>query len=217
MRVVIVGCGRLGSRVANMLDAAGHHTVVIDRDPTAFKQLRLSFRGETIVGFAYDQRTLEKAHLERTDVFVATTRGDNRNIIAALAAKRRFRVPKVVARLYDPDRAEIYQTQGILTVSPVSWSAHRIRDMLLHPAIEEAQEFGNGEVALIRVEAPSVLWGKRVADVTVPGDIMVAVVVRQEKAILPTLGMSFQEGDTVHFAVAREAYARFESFVGGRP
>ena len=154
--------------------------------------------------------------LDRADAFIAATAGDNRNIVAAMAAKRRFRVPLVVARIYDPDRAEIYLAQGIRTVSPVRWSVGTIRDLLLHPAIETEDEFGNGEVAQIRVEVPPDLHDRAVKEVTVPGDIAVAVIVRRGRAILPTLGMRFEPGDVARFVVAREAYARFETFMGMR-
>jgi trk system potassium uptake protein TrkA len=214
MRVVVLGCGRLGSRVANMVDAEAHEVTVIDRDPSAFDKLRPLFAGERIIGHGLDRHVLEAARLDRADAFVAATTGDNRNIVSALAAKRRFRVPKVVARIYDPDRAEIYLRQGIRTVSPVQWSAGRIRDVLLHPAIETEREFGNGEVAQIRVELPHPLAGKSVSDVTIPGDIAVAVVIRAGKAILPTLGLRFEAGDIVRFLVAHEAYGRLESFLG---
>jgi trk system potassium uptake protein TrkA len=213
MRVVVLGCGRLGSRVANMLDAERHQVAVIDRNPEAFESLRPSFSGETIAGFGYDRHVLESARIDRADAFIAATTGDNRNIVAALAAKRRFRVPIVVARIYDPDRAHIYLRQGIRTVSPVEWSAGRIRDMLLHGEIEIEQEFGNGEVAQIRVAIPPGLVGKTVQDVTVVGEIAVSVVVRAGIARFPTLGLRFEPGDVVCFVVAREAYRRFESFL----
>lgn len=199
-----------------MLDGEGHHVVVIDRDPETFGKLRPSFAGDRIIGFGYDRDVFEQARVDRADAFVAATAGDNRNIVAALAAKRRFRVPKVVARIYDPDRAEIYLRQGIRTVSPVVWSAGRIRDILLHPAIETEREYGNGEVAQIRVEVPSQLWGKSIQEVTIPGDVAVSVIVRAGKAILPTLGSRFEQGDIARFVVAREAYGRFESFLGMR-
>lgn len=199
-----------------MLDGDGHQVVAIDRDPESFAKLRPSFAGERIVGFGFDRHVLEQARLERADAFVAATAGDNRNIVAALAAKRRFRVPKVAARIYDPDRAEIFLRQGIRTVSPVAWSAGRIRDILVHPAIETEREYGNGEVAQIRVEVPSQLWGRAIQEVTIPGDVVVSVIVRAGKAILPTLGSRFEQGDIARFVVAREAYGRFESFLGMR-
>jgi trk system potassium uptake protein TrkA len=216
MRVVVLGCGRLGSQVANMLDGEGHQVAIIDRDELAFAKLRRTFSGEKIVGFGFDHDVLASARLDRADAFVAATAGDNRNIVAALAAKRRFRVPKVVARIYDPNRAEIYLRQGILTVSPVQWSAGKIRGVLLYPAIEVEQEFGNGEVAQIRVEVPHSLVGRLVNEVSVPGDISVSTIVRAGKAILPTLGSRFEDGDVVRFVVAREAYRRLESFLGMR-
>ena len=216
MRVIVLGCGRLGSRIADMLDAEAHEVTVMDRDPGAFGLLRRSFGGERIVGFGYDRHVLEQARLERADAFVAAMSGDNRNIVSALVAKRRFRVPTVVARIFDPDRARIYLAQGIRTVSPVQWSAGRIRDILVHPAVEAEREFGNGEVAQIRVVVPPALAGRNVEELTIPGDIAVTVVVRRGIAILPTLGTRLEAGDVVRFAVAREAYARFESFLGMR-
>lgn len=214
MRAVVLGCGRLGSRVANMLDAEGNQVAVIDRDPEAFDKLRPSFSGETIVGFGYDRHVLEEARIDRADAFVAATAGDNRNLVAALVAKRRFRVPIVVARIYDPDRARIYLRQGIRTLSPVEWSAHRIRDILLHGEIETEQEFGNGEVVQIRIVVPPTLAGKTVQDVTVVGEIAVSVIVRAGVARAPTLAMQFEQGDVVRFVVAHEAYSRFESLLG---
>ena len=217
MRVIVLGCGRLGSRIANGLDGQGHDVTVIDRDPNAFALLRRSFAGERIVGFGYDRHVLEQARLHRADAFVAAMSGDNRNIVAALAAKRRFRVPKVVARIFDPDRARIYLAQGIRTVSPVQWSAGRVRDILVHPGVESEREFGNGEVAQIRVVVPPALGGRSVQELTIPGDIAVNVVIRHGVAIVPTLGTRLEAGDVVRFTVAREAYGRFESFleVGG--
>jgi trk system potassium uptake protein TrkA len=157
---------------------------------------------------------LEQARLDRADAFVAAMSGDNRNIVAALAAKRRFRVPTVVARIFDPDRARIYLAQGIRTVSPVQWSAGRVRDILVHPALESEREFGNGEVAQIRVVVPPGLGGRSVDELTIPGDIAVTVIVRRGVAVLPTLGTRLEAGDVVRFNVAHEAYGRFESFLG---
>jgi trk system potassium uptake protein TrkA len=216
MRVIVLGCGRLGSRVANMLDGEGHDVAVIDLNPTAFELLRPTFSGERLVGFGFDRDVLEQARIDRADAFVAATTGDNRNVVAALAAKRRYRVPTVVARIYDPDRARIYLSQGIRTVSPVQWSAGRIRDILLHPAIEAEHEFGDGEVAQVRVKLPPHLDGHSVQEVTIPGDVAVAVIVRNGRAVLPTLGTRLQTGDIARFIVAREAYGRFESFLGMR-
>ena len=199
-----------------MLDAAGHEITVIDREPGTFEMLRPAFSGERVVGFGYDRHVLEQARIDRADAFVAATAGDNRNLVAALVAKRRFRVPIVIARIYDPDRARIYLNQGIRTVSPVQWSAGRIGDILMHPELETEREYGNGEVAQVRVVVPPQLAGRTVQDVTIPGDVVVTVIVRAGRALLPTLGTRFEAGDVARFAVAREAYSRFESFLGMR-
>lgn len=217
MRAIVLGCGRVGSRIANMLDVAGHQVAVIDRDPETFANLRPSFAGETITGFGYDRHVLESGRINRADAFIAATTGDNRNIVAALIAKRRFRVPTVVARIYDPDRAHIFLRQGIRTVSPVEWSAHRIGNILLHNDVETEQEWGNGEVVQIRVSVSADLAGKTVRDVSIAGEIVVATIVRAGVARLPTLGVRFERGDVVRFVVAREAISRLESFLGGRP
>jgi trk system potassium uptake protein TrkA len=200
-----------------MLDVEGHQVAVIDRDQQTFAALRPSFSGETIVGFGYDRHILEAARIERADAFLAATAGDNRNIVAALVAKRRFRVPIVVARIYDPDRAHIYLRQGIRTVSPVEWSAHRMRDILLHGEIETEQEFGNGEVVQIRVVVPPALAGKTVQDVTAVGEISVSAIVRAGVARMPALGVQLEQGDVVRFVVERQAYGRLESFLGISP
>jgi trk system potassium uptake protein TrkA len=217
MRAIVLGCGRVGSRIANMLDAAGNQVAVIDRDPETFSNLRPSFAGETITGFGYDRHVLESGRINRADAFIAATTGDNLNIVAALIAKRRFRVPIVVARIYDPDRAHIYLRQGIRTVSPVEWSAHRIGNILLHSELETEQEWGNGEVVQIRVIVPAGLAGKTVQDVSIVGEIVVATIVHAGVARLPTLGMRFERGDVVRFVVAREAIRRLESFLENRP
>jgi trk system potassium uptake protein TrkA len=217
MRIVVLGCGRVGGGLAGLLDDLGHQVVIVDRDPASFEKLPAAFKGVRVVGFAFDRRILEEARVESADALVAATRDDGCNIVAALAAKKRFRVPMVVARIYDPLRAEIFRNQGILTVSPVRWSIHRLRDVLLHAAIEVEHEFESGEVVLIRLPVPPALRGRRVADVTVPGDIVVAAITRRGRAMLPTLGTEFEEGDVARFIVARGAYERFESFVGLRP
>ena len=185
--------------------------------PPPCDALRPAFAGERIVGFGYDRHVLEQARLERADAFVAATAGDNRNIVAALAARRRFRVPIVVARIYDPDRAEIYRAQGIRTVSPVRWSAGTIRDILLHPAIETETEFGNGEVAQIRVQVPPAPRGPHGPGRHHPRRHRR----RRHRARGPRRSCRrwasrFERDDVARFVVAREAYGRFESFLGMR-
>ena len=214
MRVIVLGCGRLGSRVANTLDGEGHEVAVIDRDPSRPRA------AAAVVRRRADRRL--RLRPPRARAGAARTRGrvrggDVRRQPQHRRGARRpggaSACPSVVARIFDPDRARIYLAQGIRTVSPVQWSAGRVRDILLHPAVESEQEFGNGEVAQMRVVVPPGLGGRSVEELTIPGDIAITVIIRHGVAIVPTLGTRLEAGDIVRFNVAREAYGRFESFL----
>ena len=131
MKVVILGCGRVGARLANALDAEGHSVAIIDRNPDAFRRfLGESFSGEAVVGVGIDEDVLRRAGIEEADVFIAATNLDNVNAMAGQIAQLIFKVPKVVARLYDPFREEVYQTAGLATVCPTMVGAERIKQML---------------------------------------------------------------------------------------
>ncbi|MCC6703919.1 MAG: TrkA family potassium uptake protein [Thermomicrobiales bacterium] len=118
MRVVIVGCGRLGARIASKLDSASHEVVIIDTNPRAFRRLAPGYRGDTIIGTGIDEDVLRQAGIERADAFIAVTEGDNRNIFAAQVARVTFAVPRVSARIYDPVRADTYRNLGLEVICP---------------------------------------------------------------------------------------------------
>ena len=126
MHVVIMGCGRVGSTLAQELDARGHSIAIIDQDPTSFRKLPSTFGGRTIAGVGFDRDRLIEAGIEHADAFAAVSSGDNSNIISARVARETFRVPKVIARIYDPRRAEIYQRLGVETVASVAWTAQQM-------------------------------------------------------------------------------------------
>ena len=126
-KVVIMGCGRTGSWLANILDAAGHSVTVMDVDAYSFRRLSPDFKGKALVGNGIDQEALKKAGIEETEVFIAVTQGDNRNIMAAQMAKHIFNVPRVICRIYDPLRQEIYQTLGLETISPTTIFADMLK------------------------------------------------------------------------------------------
>lgn len=131
MKVVIMGCSRVGGMLAGMLDEAGHQVTVIDLDSWSFRRLPRSFSGKALVGDGTDVETLRSACIEEADAFVTTTRGDNRNVMAAQVAKHIFQVPKVVCRIYDPLREELYKSLGLETMSPTKIGAGVLMDMLL--------------------------------------------------------------------------------------
>jgi trk system potassium uptake protein TrkA len=123
--VIIMGCGRVGARLANLLEGDGHDVVVLDTNPSAFDRLGPDFRGTRIIGNGVDTEVLRRAGIERADAFAACTQGDNRNIMASQIAKEIFNVPKVVTRIYDPIRKDTYATLGLDALSPtVIGAAH---------------------------------------------------------------------------------------------
>ena len=123
MHIVILGCGRVGSLLAHELDDLGHSVAVVDQDATAFRKLGTHFNGQTVTGVGFDRQTLEDAGIARAHAFAAVSSGDNSNILAARVARETYGVEQVVARIYDPRRAEVYQRLGIPTVATVSWTA----------------------------------------------------------------------------------------------
>jgi trk system potassium uptake protein TrkA len=130
MKVVIVGCGRVGSRLAAMMDAEGHEVTILDVEPYSFRRLPKTFKGTAMVGNGLDEDTLKKAGIEKADAFVAVTEGDNRNVMAAQIAKHIFNVPKVVCRIYDPIREEMYQNLGLETISPTKIGAELLKKVI---------------------------------------------------------------------------------------
>ena len=130
MKAVIMGCGRVGARLAGLLDADGHSVTILDTDTYSFRRLPPTFKGNALVGNGLDQEVLKRAGIEEADAFVATTQGDNRNIMAAQIAKHIFNVPKVVSRIYDPLRQELYGTLGLETISPTTIFAQILREKL---------------------------------------------------------------------------------------
>lgn len=130
MKALIMGCGRVGARLATLMDAKGHEVTVLDIEPYSFRRLPSTFKGTAITGNGLDEDTLKKAGIEKADVFVAVTEGDNRNVMAAQIAKHIFNVPKVVCRIYDPIREEMYRNLGLETISPTKIGAERLKEVI---------------------------------------------------------------------------------------
>ncbi len=214
MKVIIMGCGRVGEQVARLMSQEGHEVVVIDCDGSALARLGPQFKGRTVLGVGFERRTLLEAGIEQADAFAATSASDDVNIVAARLARYVFHVPRVVARLFDPRRAEIYQRLGLVTISPTTWGAERIRELFTHAALDPVISFGSGEVSLVNIEAPVSLVGRTVKTFAVPGEIMAIAITRDDKAFLPTLGTEIRDGDVLHLAVLAAAMDRLESLLG---
>jgi len=216
MKVIIVGCGRAGAELALQLQQDGHDVTVVDKDPKAFYRLGEGFKGDTVTGIGFDRDVLIRAGAERADALAAFTDGDNTNVITARVARNVFRVPKVVARLYDPRRAEIYQRLGLQTVSSTAWGVNRAIQLLIHPDLHVAVTLGNGDVELMELEVPPHWVSHTVNNVNVPGEINVAALTRKGKTIIPTLGAVFQEADRVAVAVLVSSRGRLEEMLALR-
>jgi len=214
MKVIIMGCGRVGEQLARLLSEEGHDIAVIDYDSSALARLGDNFRGKKVKGIGFDKDVLVEAGIEQADAFAATSASDNANVVAARIARNIFLVPKVVARLYDPRRAEIYQRLGLLTISSTTWGAERIRELLTHSALDPILTFGSGEVCLLTVETPPMLVGRMVKHISIPGEIQVITITRQGHAFIPLFGTELQPGDTIHLAILASSMDRFNDMMG---
>jgi trk system potassium uptake protein TrkA len=214
MRFVVLGCGRVGSQLAEALNVEGHEVAIVDKNPKAFHRMSSAFKGKTVSGIGFDRDVLIEAGIEQADGFASVTNGDNSNIISALIAKRVFQVPKVITRIYDPLRANIYRRFGIPTISSTEWGANQLREHLLYREIKSEASFGSGEVEMLEVEIPERLAGRSTRDLAVPGQISVTCVVRLGRAIVPTDATLFEPGDLVYACVSKDALGRFKKLVG---
>jgi trk system potassium uptake protein TrkA len=213
MRVIVMGCGRVGSTLAAQFAVEGHDVRVLDRQPTVRSSLPANFAGQFLVGNGFSRPLLETAGIADADAFVAVTSGDNANIVGARTAKDVYRVPQVIARIYDPRRAEIYRELGIPTVASVRWTVGQIRQFLQHPYLSAELTFGNGETLLVREPVPAYLAGRTPADLDVDGEIHAVEVTRLGRSMLAAATVRLEPGDVVTFAVAASALGRLKGFL----
>ena len=208
MHVVIAGCGRVGSQLARTLSEDGHSVVVIDKNAAAFKRLGDNFTGTTLSGIVFDKQVLEDAGIKRAQAFVAVTSGDNSNVVSARTAKDRFGVERVVARIYDPDRASIYERLGLTTIASARWTAEAVLRELL-PTGDRVEGSvgpgGSGDVVMITVTVPRDVHAVPVSRIDLPGSAVLAAISRGGTTQLPVSGAVLEGGDHVHLAVHRDA------------
>lgn len=214
MKFIILGCGRVGSQLAGSLSVEGHEVAIIDKNPGAFRRLSPSFKGQTITGIGFDRDVLLSAGIEQADGFASVSNGDNSNIISALIAKREFSVPRVITRIYDPLRADIYKKFGIPTISSTVWGANQLREHLLYTELKSEQSFGSGEVQLLELEVPQALVGHKVGELEMPGKVRVASLVRLGRGLVPDPALVFEQGDLVYASVQTDSLEKFKEMTG---
>jgi trk system potassium uptake protein TrkA len=196
---VIMGCGRVGATLAHTLEDAGHSVAIIDQDDRAFRRLRTGFAGRRVTGVGFDRETLKHADIENAYAFAAVSSGDNSNVLATRVARETFHVEHVVARIYDPGRAEIYQRLGIPTVAAVRWSADQVlRRILPEASINGDFREPSGRLILTEVALHPGWIGRHVLDIERASGARVAYLTRFGEGMLPRADTSYQQGDTVH-------------------
>ncbi|HEX5595651.1 MAG TPA: TrkA family potassium uptake protein [Micromonosporaceae bacterium] len=216
MHVVIMGCGRVGSTLAHTLDSHGHSVAVIDRDADAFRRLKPDFGGTTVTGVGFDRGVLRHAGIERADAFAAVSSGDNSNIISARLARETFGVFRVVARIYDQRRAEVYERLGIPTVATVRWTADRIFHHLVPESLEIFRD-PTSTVSIIEVPVHKDWIGRRLRDLEEAAGTRSAYLIRFGIGMLPTESTVLQEGDQLFMLVTDDLVTPVTTVAGSAP
>ena len=205
MHVVVVGCGRVGSELSGTLEKDGHSVAVVDKNKSAFRRLPAGFGGTTVVGFGFDRDHLLEAGVDRAGALAAVTNGDNSNILTARIARENFGIEHVVARIYDPRRALIYQRLGIPTVATVSWATDQVLRRLMPGEVKADWSDASGKISVVERGLPPAWAGKKLAGLNEPGRFWLTAVTRLGNARIVDTGIVGQEGDMVMFACATDA------------
>lgn len=214
VRVIVVGCGRVGAELAGALDKGGHQVSIIDKRPESFRRLRAGFGGLVVTGYGFDRDHLREAGAEGADALAAVTSGDNSNILTARIGREVFEIPKVVARIYDPRRATIYQRLGIPTIATVSWATDRALAYLDPTNAGTEWTESTGQVVMVERHLPPGFCGRRLDALEQPGRWRVAAVARAGTVVVGPGDLIGQEGDLVHLVVQAKEVAQLDEALG---
>ena len=205
-----MGCGRVGSTLALSLESQGHDVAVIDQNSSAFRRLGTTFEGKRVTGIGFDRDTLAEAGVENAYAFAAVSNGDNSNILAARVARETFGVELVVARIYDPGRAEVYQRLGIPTVATVRWTADQMLRRLLPQGSVPEHTDPSGRIVLAEVPLHHSWIGRPLTEIEDVAGARVAFLTRLGEGVLPHKDTVYQDGDLVHLVTATSSLATVE-------
>ncbi len=212
-----MGCGRVGASLARAIERAGHEVAVIDQDQSSFRRLGTTFEGRTVTGVGFDRDTLRAAGIENAYAFAAVSSGDNSNILAARVAREKYGVEHVVARIYDPGRAEIYQRLGIPTVATVKWTSDQmVRRLLPQGHVPEFTD-PSGKVVIAEMPISDAWIGRRISEIEGATGGRTAYLTRLGDGLLPGPDTVYQEGDLLHLALLREDLATAERVLDAAP
>ena len=214
MRILVIGCGRMGSGLAMTLAAGAHAVTVVDTEPKAFERLGPAFKGRSLVGVGFDRSVLEKAGIEEADGLAAVSGSDEVNAVVARMARVVYLVPRVVARLYDPRKAQIFRRLGLQVISPVTWGIQRVADLLTFTDLDRVYSIGAGGIDLVDADVPPLLDGKPVGELVVPGEAQVVAITRAGRTMLATPATTLHTGDIVHLAMTATGAPRLARLLG---
>ena len=217
MHVVVVGCGRVGSEIAGTLVEQGHTVSVVDKRKDSFRRLPKGFSGNRVVGFGFDRDTLKEAGIEEAGALASVTSGDNSNIMSARVARETFGIERVVARIYDPRRAAIYQRLGIPTVATVSWTTDQVVRRLIPTTQPVDWTDGSGSIHLVERALPAHWAGQRLDQIEEPGRFVLGAVTRLGTAQVARRDLVGQDGDILHLVVATDALDALQGRLDERP
>jgi trk system potassium uptake protein len=213
MYVIITGCGRVGSELAKLLTGEGHNVVIVDKNPASFERLGGTFNGLTVIGNGYDINLLKEAGIEKADAFCALTNGDNTNLVSAQVAKKIFNVPKVIARIYDPQRAHIYAALGLDIISGTILFAAMLRDKIIESRFS-SYLIETKELGVIEIEVRNSLVGKTVQEINIPEEFLVTAIRRIEGVTIPGPDTVLQDKDILMAVVKVASLKKIKSKFG---
>ena len=196
MNIMIIGCGRVGSQLAILLSQEGHNVTIIDKDQESFKKLWGSFNGVTATGNGFDENLLKELKIDKQDAFVSVTSGDNTNLMASQIAKKMFNVPRVIARVYDPRRADIYKKLGLDIISGTVLVAAMIRDKIIENKFT-SYLVETGELGVLEIIVSEALKGRKAGELSIADEFSVVVIDRKKRVILPQADTRLELGDKV--------------------
>ena len=214
MRFVVIGCGRWGAALVRDLLSEGKEVTLVDRDPNAFERIGNLNIQARLVGSCLEESVMAKADLATADGVAALTGSDEVNITVVRLARQVYRVPRAVARLYDPKKSDIYQRLGLQTVSPVVWGANRMKELLVFSSLGVTATLGGGSVELLEIEVPASFVGRPVETIDVAGEAHLVALTRRGSALLPLPGLVFEKGDRAHLAVMTTTVGRLREWLG---
>ena len=212
-----MGCGRVGTGLAKELEAAGHSVAIIDQNREAFRRLGPDFQGRTIAGVGFDKDILLEAGIENAGAFAAVSNGDNSNILAARVARETYNVSNVVARIYDPERAEIYQRLGIPTVATVLWTTDQIVRRLTPEGSGSEWRDASGLIELCEVSLHKNWFGKPISLIEEAAKVRVCLITRLGEGVIPNAHTVLQAGDLVHVTVEESRRASVDAILLAAP